>query len=367
MRRILPPSTPWLSRYAAFTTLATLGLIGLGGLVTSHGAGMAVPDWPTTYGYNMFLFPISQWVGGIFYEHTHRLYASGVGLLTVLLATWIHWAYRAAIAAGNPVARTTRRIAWLAVALVIVQGMLGGLRVRMMRDQIGILHAGLAQVFFVLLLLLAVRTSAWWHRWAAAPPRVPRHVYVWAGVATVLILGQLLLGASMRHQHAGLAIPDFPTAYGHVWPPTDPDSLALYNAQRSDPRDFNPITAAQIYLHLAHRLLGVTVVILVTIAGRHCVRHFAKGNVASRLARLWMGLIWTQIGLGAATVWWNKAADVATAHVVVGASCLAVGAWLTWLCRQATQAPATAPVDQVTPLTVSETVGLAPRTAGAGK
>lgn len=65
--------------FARFTALATLGLIGLGGLVTSHGAGMAVPDWPTTYGYNMFLFPVSQWVGGIFYEHTHRLWASVVG------------------------------------------------------------------------------------------------------------------------------------------------------------------------------------------------------------------------------------------------------------------------------------------------
>ncbi len=66
------------------------GLVGLGGLVTSHGAGMAVPDWPNTYGYNMFFFPVSQWVGGIFYEHTHRLVASGVGLLTVVLALWLY-------------------------------------------------------------------------------------------------------------------------------------------------------------------------------------------------------------------------------------------------------------------------------------
>ena len=82
-------NNPWLKRFAAFTALSTLGLIVIGGLVTSHGAGMAVPDWPTTYGYNMFLFPISQWVGGIFYEHTHRLVASGVGLLTTILAVWL--------------------------------------------------------------------------------------------------------------------------------------------------------------------------------------------------------------------------------------------------------------------------------------
>ena len=72
------------------TALATLGLVGIGGLVTSHGAGMAVPDWPNTYGYNMFFFPVSQWVGGIFYEHTHRLVASGVGLLTTVLALWLY-------------------------------------------------------------------------------------------------------------------------------------------------------------------------------------------------------------------------------------------------------------------------------------
>ena len=72
--------------FAVLTAVATLGLLGAGGLVTSHGAGMAVPDWPNTYGYNMFFVPVSQWVGGIFYEHTHRLAASGVGLLTIMLA-----------------------------------------------------------------------------------------------------------------------------------------------------------------------------------------------------------------------------------------------------------------------------------------
>ena len=79
----------WLHRFAIFTAAAALLLIGLGGLVTSHEAGLAVPDWPTTYGYNMFLFPPSQWMGGIFYEHTHRLFASWVGLLTTILAIWL--------------------------------------------------------------------------------------------------------------------------------------------------------------------------------------------------------------------------------------------------------------------------------------
>src|SRR5205809_7549272 len=87
----MPPSNhnPWLHRFAWFTALVTLGLIAVGGLVTSHEAGMAVPDWPNTFGYNLFFFPISQWVGGVFYEHTHRLVASGVGLLTTILAAWL--------------------------------------------------------------------------------------------------------------------------------------------------------------------------------------------------------------------------------------------------------------------------------------
>ena len=66
---------PWLHRFAVLTAVATLFLICVGGVVTSKGVGLAVPDWPTTYGYNPFTFPISKWVGGVFYEHSHRLVA----------------------------------------------------------------------------------------------------------------------------------------------------------------------------------------------------------------------------------------------------------------------------------------------------
>src|SRR5512147_1858483 len=112
--------SPWLHRFAVLTAATTLALIWIGGLVTSHGAGMAVPDWPTTYGYNMFFFPISKWVGGIFYEHTHRLVASGVGFLTVILAVWL-W-----VKESRP---SLRWLGVLAVFLVMLQGVLGGLRV----------------------------------------------------------------------------------------------------------------------------------------------------------------------------------------------------------------------------------------------
>src|SRR6202167_6290009 len=111
---------PWLNRFAWLTALATLALVGVGGLVTSHGAGMAVPDWPTTYGYNMFFFPISKWVGGIFYEHTHRLLASAVGLLTTILAVWLRLADSR---------KWMRRLGVAAFLGVVAQGILGGLRV----------------------------------------------------------------------------------------------------------------------------------------------------------------------------------------------------------------------------------------------
>ena len=122
-------------------------------MVTSKGVGLAVPDWPTTFGYNMFLFPVSQWIGGIFFEHTHRLLASAIGLLTIVLAVWL---WRA------ETRRWLRVLGVLALGAVILQGVLGGLRVTMLKDEIGIFHACLAQGFFGLLVLIAVATSARW-------------------------------------------------------------------------------------------------------------------------------------------------------------------------------------------------------------
>src|ERR1700709_1018762 len=106
---------PWLHRFALLTAIISLALIGLGGLVTSHGVGMAVPDWPTTYGYNMFLFPVSKWVGGIFYEHTHRLVASIVEFLTIVLAILIWRADQR---------RWLRNLGFAALGAVILQGVL---------------------------------------------------------------------------------------------------------------------------------------------------------------------------------------------------------------------------------------------------
>ena len=312
---------PWLHRFALLASLATLALIGLGGLVTSHGAGMAVPDWPTTYGYNMFLFPISQWVGGIFYEHTHRLAGAAVGLLTIVLTVWL-WLKK-----PRPWLR------WLGIAAlygVVLQGVVGGLRVVLLKNPIGILHAALAQLFLVLVCTIALLTSRWWGRLegsacVAATPGGWRRLVLFT---TILIFGQLILGAAMRHQHAGLAIPDFPLAYGKLWPTMDVESLARYNQQRVEVNAANPITALQIVLQMTHRIAAVLVLGAVALCAWLARRRFGLGSPLTKLSLVWLALILSQVVLGAATIWSNKAADVATLHVVVGALSLVAGAML---------------------------------------
>ncbi len=130
----------------------------------------------------------------------------------------------------------------------------------------------------------------------------------------------------MRHQHAGLAIPDFPLAYGKLWPAMDADSIARYNQQRIEVTAANPITAFQISLQMVHRLLAMAILGAVAYAAWFTARALGGKNYLSRMALGWLGLILTQVALGAATIWSNKAADIATAHVLVGLLSLAVGA-----------------------------------------
>src|SRR5437660_1872162 len=119
----------WLNRFAWFTTVATLLLICSGGMVTSKGVGLAVPDWPTTFGYNMFLFPVSKWIGGIFFEHTHRLIASTVGFLRIILTSWL-WRSEAR--------KWVRKHGLIALGAVVRQGLPAALRVHMLKNEIGI-------------------------------------------------------------------------------------------------------------------------------------------------------------------------------------------------------------------------------------
>ena len=379
---------PWLHRFALLTAAATFVLIGIGGLVTSHGAGMAVPDWPNSYGYNMFTFPVSMWVGGILYEHSHRLAGSVVGFLTLVLAFWLNgrpaarwlrWGSLLVLALGcwaatsskvkldnvlfllgagavgfgvsfawprhEPISPRLARFGLLALVLVIAQGILGGLRVTAVADWLGIFHGTLAQCFLVLICAIALVTGSWWKRLQAevhfAP--VPEKVRRFLLVTTLLILGQLALGASMRHQHAGLAIPDFPFAHGKLWPATDPAALEKYNQSRLDVLDFKPITAGHIYLHMAHRIGALIVFGHVLGCLLKLRRSVGGAHPLARLASGWFALLCIQFGLGIWTVLSNKAADIATLHVVVGAASLVTGALLTLLATAVFRAKANRP------------------------
>jgi cytochrome c oxidase assembly protein subunit 15 len=129
----------------------------------------------------------------------------------------------------------------------------------------------------------------------------------------------------MRHQHAGLAIPDFPLAYGRVWPDLSPEAVARYNQQRIETVAQDAITSTQIALQMAHRMVALTIVCLVVWCGAAVRKALPKGHELSRLAGFWVVLIGIQFGLGAWTIWSNKAADVASMHVVCGALSLVTG------------------------------------------
>jgi len=362
---------PALHWFAVLTAIAALLLIALGGLVTSKGVGMAVPDWPNTYGYNMFFFPVSQWVGGIFYEHTHRLVASAVGLLTSILALWLYgrnsrnlmrWLglillflgiltlvvarhrWTDALVLGftglalvgaskvwptcDPEVCWLRRLGVIAFFAVVTQGILGGLRVTAIKDELGIFHGTLAQLFFALLCAIALFTSRRWQRSVPATPEKPAsspRTRIYFIAATALILMQLIIGATMRHQHAGLAIPDFPTAYGRAWPQTDPSSIERYNQQRLEVMDAKPITGFQVQLQMAHRLTALLILAAVMFCASRAVRRLGWSDLRTRLSLAWLGLILGQVTLGAWTIWSNKAADIATAHVILGTLSLATG------------------------------------------
>jgi heme a synthase len=315
MRMPAAEANPFLHRFAWFLAAATLLLICSGGMVTSKGVGLAVPDWPTTFGYNMFFFPVSKWVGGIFFEHTHRLIASVIGFLSIILAFWL---------AFSNVAGWIKKLGWVSLGMVILQGILGGLRVTLMQAQIGIFHACVAQAFFAMLVVIALALSPVWQRLGPRTTTHNRSLAPAAIIISVIIYAQLALGATMRHQHRDLSITDFPLAYGQIIPKTDPATIAQINAAR-DRVALSDVSAGQIWLQLVHRCGAL--VIGFSIFGFWLLvrRNGAATTPLAKLSTFWLVLVLLQIGLGGWTVLSNKAADVATAHVAIGAITFVTG------------------------------------------
>jgi cytochrome c oxidase assembly protein subunit 15 len=254
--------SPWPHRWAVVLACATFPLVWVGGLVTTTDAGMAVPDWPNTYGYNLFLYPWTTWLSGpwdLFVEHGHRLLGATVGMLTIglLVSLWM-----------GEERRWVRNLGFAALALVIFQGVLGGMRVLLDERTLAMLHGCTGPLFFSLAVAMVVFTSKAWARGsdAAVSGDSAASLVRWLAVATsVLVYLQLVLGAVLRH----VPVDSEPTAFLH---------------------------AIRFHLFLA----GVLVLHVVLLAWL-VARHFRKVRPLNWLTAGLMCLILVQVMLGGAT------------------------------------------------------------------
>lgn len=301
---VRPAPRRGLHRFACLVAAATFVLLIAGGLVTSTGSGLAVPDWPLSFG---MVFP--PMVGGIFFEHGHRMVAGTVAILMLILAVWLN---------RREPRRWVRALGYTAMGTIVAQAVLGGVTVLLLLPPaVSATHACLAQAFFCLTVTIALVTSPkWWGAAAAARSaaaagneagavegrafdRMSSCLAVFA-LATVYL--QLVLGAVMRHMDAGLAIPDFPLAFGHLVPPH---------------------WSTQIALHYAHRVWALAVSAAIIALAARILR--TRRDDAPLTSPAWMLLVLlpVQIALGALTVLSLKHPAVATAHLATGALVLA--------------------------------------------
>ncbi len=319
----------WLRRYSKLVCFATLFLVFMGSLVTSHEAGLSVPDWPRSFGHNLFTYPPSEWMGpqawgmgaeGRFWEHSHRLVGALVGLLTVVLAFWL--AFR-----DNRL--WVSLLGFGAVILVIGQGVLGGLTVLLgLPTWVSVLHAVMAQTFLVLTIILAYTQSEEF-RLRRVPSEEPqgRLATRWASITFCLVYVQLVMAAIMRHTQSGLAIPDFPTMAGRWLPVLNEEALAWVNGWRETYGQetgtaLPPVTMGQVHIHMTHRFLAL----LIIMAGAWLTfrtRRFGQGNrCLLRSVYHFDGLVLVQLFLGAWAVLSVRLPLVTSIHVVVGAALL---------------------------------------------
>jgi cytochrome c oxidase assembly protein subunit 15 len=278
-----------LHKFSRFVAACTVLLILAGSLVTSNDAGLSVPDWPTSYGWNMFTFPPSMWVANILYEHGHRLIASSVGFLTIILAVWLWLA--------EPERRWLRWLGVGALGAVIAQGLLGGLTVVFfLPPAVSTAHAGLAEIFFCMTVAIALFTSP---GWVGAQESVDdSRLRRFATTTTVLIFCQILIGATMRHTGAGLAIPDFPFVFGGIVPDHWNSRIAI---------------------HYAHRVGALVVAAAVLGTVLYIWRRHTDRVELAQPALVIMILLVMQLTLGALTILTRRQPAINSLHVVFGA------------------------------------------------
>jgi cytochrome c oxidase assembly protein subunit 15 len=291
-----------LAWFAALGSGWVFVLVALGAFTTSIGAGMAFADWPLSNGSvnpHGWLTEIDK-----FAEHSHRLSGTMMGLITIVLAIWLHRAEKRA---------WLRKLGWWALAIVVFQGVLGGTRVMFDRIQVPgfemslgqmlrIPHGVLAQVYVCVLFAIAAGVSRPWidDTLGAASERV-RRLGVWCAA---LLVVQLAIAATMRHNYAGMAIPTFPfsTPGGDLLPATWDYRVAL---------------------QFAHRVMAAVIGIAVLVYSHFLWRDKALRPLLRGASLLLVALIALQIFLGAQIIWTGRSVYMTTGHVIVGALTLA--------------------------------------------
>ena len=301
----------WLRRLSKLTVFSTLFLIFAGALVKSHEVGLSVPDWPTTYGKQMFAYPISEMVGGIFYEHGHRMVATIVGFFTMVQAIWLGFSQEP---------QWLKKIGFFALGMVILQGLFGGITVLFfLPPPVSIIHGILAQTFFMTTIVLAYGLSIERSKRTeiSGSSGVKRGAVIMCGLVYV----QLILGALMRHTASGMAIPDFPTM-GGLWIPTFSETMIHNINSTLFDLDIDPVSKGQVVIHFIHRLGAIIVTGSIGFFGYKYGSFVKKNKLAFAAMVSIIGIVILQFSLGAITVLSERSPYIASFHVVTGAALL---------------------------------------------
>jgi len=326
----------YVHNWSILTMVSTFILMFIGGLVKSTESGLSVPDWPTTYGENMFLFPLSDMVGGIFYEHLHRLFASFVGALILIQTMWVllkdprNW---------------IKKMSVITLFTVVFQGILGGLTVYyLLPVWISASHGTIAQTTLCLTVFLAVSTSKSWIQ--QSKELVNSKIFKIATIVTIIIWIQLVLGAIMRHSEAGLIAFDYPTMYGDLIPKIS--KVYEYNQFRNDFIEENienavstisqlhlldehlgPITSLKLLIHFFHRTFALIVLGFVFYLWFIIIKYSNGNDLFKMFGTFLLFSVILQMVLGIFTIWSIRDILITTLHVANGSLVLATSFYIT--------------------------------------